>query len=157
MEVNVSEQHWVQQPPPVITGNIWTWQLESTDQLPAVRAELRGLLSLVSRLEPVSDIEFEEKFLLAFDELASNALRHGGRPVRARVSFGSEGLLVEVSDSAATSPPTPAVGRDPSQGGLGLGLVAALASAHGWVTQAERKLVWAFCRRMAPRRRGAFG
>ncbi|MCA0143983.1 ATP-binding protein [Blastococcus sp. LR1] len=153
----MSEQDWAQQPPPVVKGNIWTWQLESTGQLPAVRAELRGLLSLVSRLDPVSDTDFQDVFLLAFDELASNALRHGGCPVRARVTAGSDGVLVEVSDAAATCPPTPAVGRDPSQGGLGLGLVAALASAHGWATRAERKHVWAFCQRLASPPPGSFG
>jgi hypothetical protein len=50
---------------------------------------------------------------------------------------------VEVTDAAVTSPPTPAVGRDPSEGGLGLYLIAEMASAHGWYVRDGAKHVWA--------------
>jgi hypothetical protein len=48
-----------------------------------------------------------------------------------------------VSDAAASSPPTPAIGRDPSEGGLGLYLIAELASDHGWYVRGGAKHVWA--------------
>ncbi|RBY96891.1 ATP-binding protein [Blastococcus sp. TF02-8] len=140
----MSDQFWAQQPPPDVEGIIWSWELLSTGQLPAVRAELRALLALRG-LDPVQDADVQETFLLAFDELASNGIRHGGRPVSARVVAGPGGLLIDVCDAAVASPPAPAVDRDPSRGGLGLGLVAALTSAHGWARRAGRKHVWALC------------
>ena len=73
-----------------------------------------------------------ERLVLAFDELASNALRHGESPVVATVVAGSGGWLLDVSDRAPETMPAPAVDRDPAQGGLGLHLVARLAVAHGW-------------------------
>ncbi len=66
-----------------------------------------------------------ERLLLAFEELASNALRHGRDPIRVTVTAGRDAWLLEVSDAATDQPPTPAVGRDAAQGGLGLYLVAA--------------------------------
>jgi anti-sigma regulatory factor (Ser/Thr protein kinase) len=81
--------------------------------------------------------------VLAFDELASNALRHGESPVVATVVAGSGGWLLNVSDRAPEMLPSPAVDRDPAQGGLGLHLVARLSVAHGWYVDDGRKHVWA--------------
>jgi hypothetical protein len=39
--------------------------------------------------------------------------------------------------------PTPAVDRDPANGGMGLHLVARLAVAHGWYVDGHCKHVWA--------------
>ena len=90
----------------------------------------------------------DEAVVLAFDEMASNALRHGGGGVRARVQQTPEAWLVEVCDSAPDQPPQPAVGRDPSLGGLGLYLIAEMADAHGWHLTGGQKSVWA----LLPRR-----
>jgi anti-sigma regulatory factor (Ser/Thr protein kinase) len=84
-----------------------------------------------------------ERLVLAFDELASNALRHGENPVVATVVAGSGGWLLDVSDRDPETMPTPAVDRDPAQGGLGLHLVARLAVAHGWYVDGGNKHVWA--------------
>jgi hypothetical protein len=54
-----------------------------------------------------------------------------------------DAFLIEVSDAAADAPPSPAVGRDPSEGGLGLYLIAELATAHGWYVRDGAKYVWA--------------
>ena len=75
--------------------------------------------------------------------MASNALRHGGGRVRAAVGTTAESYLIEVSDRGIAHPPTPAVGRDPSEGGLGLYLIAELALQHGWYVDSEHKHVWA--------------
>nr|WP_275585992.1 ATP-binding protein [Geodermatophilus sabuli] len=105
--------------------------------MPRVRAELRRHL-------PAPDLaDLRDRLVLALDEMASNALRHGGGAVRAAVGPTGDGWLIEVSDSNAATPPTPAVGRDPSEGGLGLYLIAELASAHGWFVSAGAKTVWA--------------
>jgi anti-sigma regulatory factor (Ser/Thr protein kinase) len=79
----------------------------------------------------------------ALDEMASNALRHGGGHVRASVRPLADAWLIEVRDGAPATPPTPAVDRDPSEGGLGLYLIAELATDHGWYVTAEGKHVWA--------------
>jgi anti-sigma regulatory factor (Ser/Thr protein kinase) len=81
--------------------------------------------------------------VLALDEMASNALRHGGGEVRAALRLTEDAYLIEVSDQAAAAPPTPAVDRDPSEGGLGLYLIAEMATQHGWYVEAGHKYVWA--------------
>jgi anti-sigma regulatory factor (Ser/Thr protein kinase) len=135
------------------TGSVWpsarppaartvlSWELDDIAQLPQVRAELRRFAT-----EPDAgrdDADLRDQLILAFDELASNALRHGGGGVQAAVRLTGSSYLIEVSDQAAAAPPSPAVGRDPSEGGLGLYLIAELASAHGWYVLDRRKHVWA--------------
>jgi hypothetical protein len=92
---------------------------------------------------PGADEDAVERFLLAYQELTSNALRHGRWPVGVTVSSTDTGWLLEVSDAAADQPPRPAIGRDPGQGGLGLRMVAEMSNAHGWDTDGHRKVVWA--------------
>jgi signal transduction histidine kinase len=106
-------------------------------ELPVVRAEVRAHLAGPQ----LSDLR--DRLVLALDEMASNALRHGGGHVRASVRPLADGWLIEVRDGAPGTPPTPAVGRDPSEGGLGLYLIAELATDHGWYVTAEAKHVWA--------------
>jgi len=137
---------WPSSPPPS-AENGWDWQLSHVAELPGVRAELRRGLATQSRGDQEA-ADLDEAVVLAFDEMASNALRHGGGGVRARVSRTPDAWLIEVRDSAATRPPAPAVGRDPSQGGLGLYLIAEMAHAHGWHLTEGQKNVWA----LLPRR-----
>jgi anti-sigma regulatory factor (Ser/Thr protein kinase) len=122
-------------PPPARDG--LRWDLTDVAELPRVRAELRRHLT-------GSDLaDLRDRLVLALDEMASNALRHGTGAVCATVCTSGNGWLVEVSDAAAATPPTPAVGRDPSEGGLGLYLIAELATDHGWYVSAGAKHVWA--------------
>ncbi|SEP13455.1 ATP-binding protein [Trujillonella endophytica] len=122
-------------PPPASGGR--SWELSTIAQLPGVRAEVRALL------RDSTDAEPRDRVVLALDEMASNALRHGRGGVRAALRRTDSAWLLEVSDRAVDAPPTPAVGRDPSQGGLGLYLIAELSSAHGWYVQDGTKHVWA--------------
>jgi anti-sigma regulatory factor (Ser/Thr protein kinase) len=115
-----------------------TWHLQDVAELPGVRADLRRT---ASRQAP--DPDLLDQLILAFDEMASNALRHGGGEVRATVRLTENAYLIEVSDRAASAPPTPAVGRDPSEGGLGLYLIAEMATEHGWYVEGGAKFVWA--------------
>jgi anti-sigma regulatory factor (Ser/Thr protein kinase) len=84
-----------------------------------------------------------ERLLLVLEELASNALRHGRAPVSVEITTFDRFWLVDVSDAAPDEPPTPAIGRDPAHGGLGLHMVANLCGACGWTVVAHRKHVWA--------------
>ncbi|MGY1855726.1 ATP-binding protein [Modestobacter sp. SYSU DS0290] len=132
---------WPSSPPPP-AGDGWSWDLSTVAELPRVRAELRRGLAARSGGDARAE-ELDEAVVLAFDEMASNALRHGGGGVRARVQQTPRAWLIEVRDSAATRPPQPAVGRDPSQGGLGLYLIAEMADDHGWHLADGQKSVWA--------------
>jgi anti-sigma regulatory factor (Ser/Thr protein kinase) len=120
------------------------WPLARVSELPRVRAQLRRHLTaeLGDDLS-AEDAELVDRVVLAFDEMASNALRHGGADVTARVAPHRRSWLVEVCDSAPVRPPTPAIGRDPSKGGLGLYLIAEMSTAHGWHTHGAAKSVWA--------------
>ena len=123
-----------------------SWYLTGVAELPRVRAELRR--HAAARAGDDADADLRDQLVLALDEMASNALRHGGGRVQASVRLTPEAYLIEVSDQAATAPPTPAVGRDPSEGGLGLYLIAELSTRHGWYVRDDCKHVWA----LLPRR-----
>jgi signal transduction histidine kinase len=131
-------------PPPADPALVW--DLHEIAELPGVRAELRRH-SLAHPRARTSDPEvaadLRDQLILALDEMASNALRHGGGAVRAAVRLTADAYLIEVCDGAASAPPAPAVDRDPSEGGLGLYLIAEMATAHGWYVSAGAKYVWA--------------
>jgi anti-sigma regulatory factor (Ser/Thr protein kinase) len=133
---------WPVRPLPAGHGEPWHRDLEDVSELPAARAGLRDHLAALGLPrdgeDPVAD-----RLVLAFEELASNALRHGQRPVVATVVAGTGGFLLDVSDRGADTSPTPAVDRDPAEGGLGLYMVARLSVAHGWYVTQGCKHVWA--------------
>jgi anti-sigma regulatory factor (Ser/Thr protein kinase) len=106
-----------------------------------LRAELRRHVE-AHALGP-GDRDARDQLVLALDEMASNALRHGGGRVVASVRLTDDAYLIEVSDRAPSAPPVPAVDRDPSEGGLGLHLIAELATDHGWYVRDGSKHVWA--------------
>jgi len=133
---------WPRRPLPHGSGEVWRWDLAALAELSAARAALRARLGSAG-LPPADDDECGEQLVMAFDELASNALRHGGAPVVATVVRTTGGWLLDVSDRAPEVMPAPAVGRDPAQGGMGLHLVARLSIAHGWCVDAGTKHVWA--------------
>jgi two-component sensor histidine kinase len=111
-------------------------------ELTADRRQLSAALHDGAR-PPGADEGAVEGLLLAYQELTSNALRHGRWPVGVTVSSTDAGWLLEVSDAAADRPPSPAIGRDPGLGGLGLRMVADMSNAHGWEIDGYRKVVWA--------------
>ena len=135
---------WPTASPPA-AAPVLSWHLDSVAELPKVRAELR---QRSADPEGQSSTDARDQLILALDEMASNALRHGGGRVRATVGTTADGFVIEVSDGAAAAPPAPAVGRDPSEGGLGLYLIAEMACDHGWYVRNGAKHVWA----LLPRR-----
>jgi anti-sigma regulatory factor (Ser/Thr protein kinase) len=121
---------------------IWAAAPASVAELSAARARLRGAVHRAAR-PAGTDSDAVDRLLLAFEELGSNGLRHGRPPVEMTVTTTPAGWLLDVTDAAVDRPPTPAVGRDPALGGLGLYLIARLAGGHGWHVRDGRKHVWA--------------
>jgi anti-sigma regulatory factor (Ser/Thr protein kinase) len=133
---------WPSASPPPATPAL-RWELRDVAELPRVRAELRRHATARAVTDARIDPDLRDQLVLALDEMASNALRHGGGDVRAAVRTTPDAFLIEVSDAAADAPPSPAVDRDPSEGGLGLYLIAELSTAHGWYVRGGAKYVWA--------------
>ena len=138
---------WPSASPPPATS-LLSWELQDVVELPRVRAELRRHPATTAPPDDPEALDVHDQLLLALDEMASNALRHGGGRVKAAVGTTEDAFLVEVTDSAPSAPPTPAVGRDPSEGGLGLYLIAQMASRHGWYVRDGAKHVWALLPRI---------
>jgi hypothetical protein len=141
---DVSPSTWEQRPRPASESAlvIGEWGPAGLAELTADRRQLSAALHDGAR-PPGADEGAVEGLLLAYQELTSNALRHGRWPVGVTVSSTDAGWLLEVSDAAADRPPSPAIGRDPGLGGLGLRMVADMSNAHGWDTDGYRKVVWA--------------
>jgi hypothetical protein len=140
----MKQQAWAHRSPPVPdagTPSLYCGEPASAAEVSAGRAELRTAVidSTGSTASAGDDLD---RLMLVFEELVSNGLRHGSPPVQVTVTGTAGGWLLEVSDAAFDRPPTPPVGRDPSTGGMGLNLVAALCPAHGWDVHAGRKVVW---------------
>jgi two-component sensor histidine kinase len=133
---------WPQRPPEPFTDRTVRW--EGTPRVAADLTRLRHELHAeVGRRSGQDDPDDLDRLLLAFEELASNGLRHGRPPVRVLLATVSTGWLLDVSDAAADRPPAPARGRDAAAGGMGLPMVARLAAAHGWTVHGDHKHVWA--------------
>lgn len=138
----MTEQAWPAAPVPEVPGDTWRWQLPSVHDASRVRMDLRARLAHPS-LTSSSTEDAREGLLLAFEELASNALRHGGGAVEAVIVATRQGWLLTLSDEAPDRPPVPAVNRDPALGGMGLPMVAQLSVRYGYAVSPDRKHVWA--------------
>jgi anti-sigma regulatory factor (Ser/Thr protein kinase) len=141
----MTEPTWAPRPRPAPgsdASRLGRWQPATPADLTAHRRELVAALHNGAR-PPAADEEAVEDLLLVFEELVSNALRHGWPPVAVEVTTCDGSWLLDVSDAAVDRPPAPAVDRDAAHGGLGLYLVARLCTAYGWTVAADRKHVWA--------------
>jgi serine phosphatase RsbU (regulator of sigma subunit) len=142
----MSDTLWVQRPRPHLgspVDAVLRGAPTTLAELRALRMQLRADLTNGARPAGADDDDVD-RLLLAFEELVSNGLRHGGGPVDVAVTTAGPGWLLEVSDAAGDAPPVPAVDRDAALGGLGLYLVAQISGAHGWTAGDDgRKVVWA--------------
>src|SRR3954447_13577701 len=129
----MSEPLWARRALPRLTPDariVGRWRPGRAADVTTSRQQLAATVHNGDRLPTASDGAVE-RLLLAFEELVSNAVRHGRAPVEATVTVTDHFWLLRVTD-AGEEPPTPAVDRDPALGGLGLGLVAAICGAVGW-------------------------
>ena len=137
---------WQSSPLPSGFRELWCQELHSLGDLAKLRARLRSTLTGSATVRDPKVEHWSERLVLVADELSSNALRHGGRPVATALCQQSDVWLVAVYDSSTDVPPEPAQGRDPGLGGFGLYLVADLTQGHGWHLQRGFKTVWATLR-----------
>ena len=128
---------------PVGFTEVWHQDLRSLAELAGLRTRLRSSVTGSPTPADPAGEHWSELLVLAVDELASNALRHGRAPVSAALSRDGEEWLIAVTDADPAIPPTPARGRDPGLGGFGLYLVADLSRQHGWTASPWAKTVWA--------------
>ena len=103
----------------------------------ALAAELTGV---------PADEDLLQDFLLAVDEMTSNALRHGGRPVDLRLWVGEDRVVCTIGDrGAGWDDPFagygPAHGDDLSRGGMGLWLARQLCDHVDITTGPDGALV----------------
>ncbi|MGY1640271.1 ATP-binding protein [Geodermatophilus sp. SYSU D00703] len=138
----MGQEPWPHTAVPSLPGDVWHWALDTMHVVSRVRADLRARIAHPSVCSSSTE-DARDGLLLVFEELASNALRHGGGAVRALVVAGTDGWLLDLSDEAPDRPPVPAVDRDPALGGMGLHLVAQLSTEYGWEQRPGRKHVWA--------------
>jgi anti-sigma regulatory factor (Ser/Thr protein kinase) len=115
-----------------------TFAVDDVTDFISLRRTVRRLLSAVDGPE-----DLVEDFLLAVDEMTSNGIRHGRRPVGLRLWTAPGALVCTIGDAGAgpTDPFAgygPAHGEDLSAGGMGLWLarqlcdhVALRADEHG--------------------------
>ncbi|MBM7804362.1 anti-sigma regulatory factor (Ser/Thr protein kinase) [Geodermatophilus bullaregiensis] len=140
---------WQEQPPPPLPTPVYDGDIAAAADLTHHRGRLREELRRQAA-PPRAGEDDLARLLLAFEELTSNGLRHGGRPVHVTVTHDDEGWLVDVTDAAPDRWPAPALDRDPAHGGLGLYMVARLSAAHGWWSDPVSKHVWAWVRPAPP-------
>ena len=133
---------WVQTRPPHGSG-CRSWSPQHVRELPGIRRQFRSWVASAEPHSPGLRENRIEESVLALDELMSNALRHGRAPVDVEVCSSDGGLLLSVADRAAEDPPRPTATRDPSDGGMGLGMIADFALEFGWYPHDDRKVVWA--------------
>ena len=144
---------WPCVPVPSVPGDVWHWQLEAMHVVSRVRSDLRARIAHPSVSSGSTD-DARDGLLLVFEELASNALRHGGGDVRALVVAGPGGWLLDLSDEAPERRVAVHRGYRRAPGGMGLHLVAQLSSEFGWEKRPGRKHVWA---RLPSGREGSAG
>ena len=86
--------------------------------------------------------EAGECAVLLVSELVTNAMRHGGEPIRLVANITASGLRVEVYDGNVDAFPAIRDLRPDAPGGRGLRLVDALADRWGTIAAGEGKCVW---------------
>lgn len=134
---------WQTAPLPAGFTPVWRHELASQAELARLRARVRTEVTGSPVVTHPEREQWSERLVLIIDELASNALRHGGGRVAAELSRAADRWLIAVTDSSPRLPPAPARGRDPGLGGFGLYLVADLSLGHGWCPEDGQKTVWA--------------
>ncbi len=134
------------------------WDVADARALGPVRHAITAIVSAHDPASPPSGSREQpdpvlacahERLGLLFNEIAGNALRHGGPDVRADLARGDDGWLLTVRDGGDGVPSLQE--QEPTAaGGHGLHLVLALSDRAGWYREDGEKVVWADVRDDAP-------
>ena len=81
---------WQSAPSPTGFREHWCQELHSLAELAKLRARLRNTLTGSATVVHPEREHWSERLVLVADELASNALRHGGAPVAATLSSAGD-------------------------------------------------------------------
>src|SRR4051812_49852403 len=119
MTQDPAENAWPRVPVPSVPGDVWHWQLETMHVVSRVRSDLRARIAHPS-VSSSSTEDARDGLLLVFEELASNALRHGGGDVRALVVAGTGGGLLALRHQGPGRPPRPPPDPGPALAGVGV-------------------------------------
>lgn len=111
----------------------WTFAAEP-QAVPGARRRV------AARLDALPD-DSRETVLLLTTELLTNAVRHASGPITLRMTWGDDGVRVEVHDHSFERPVLKRPDRD-AIGGRGLLLVEALAGQWGVTPNGSGKSVW---------------
>lgn len=137
---------WARRPRPAPRGDarvLGRWRPVRAADITRSRQQLGAALDGGARPSGATE-DAVERLVLIFEELVSNAVRHGRLPIEVLVTATVCCWLLEVVDAAGHVPPTPDPERDPALGGLGLSLVARLGSGYGTELRRDgHKVVWA--------------
>ena len=117
-----SPPHWAHAPPPATRSPGQTWRLVDLRDLSLIRRQAREFLarSATHARRAAEHEDAVERAITAFDELASNALRHGRPPASVELFDDEQSWLIMAVDAATTVIPVPAVDRPGELGGFGL-------------------------------------
>jgi anti-sigma regulatory factor (Ser/Thr protein kinase) len=112
-------------PPEPLEATIPSLWIADVRDFAGLRRSVAGELAALPAPELVAD------FLLAMDEMTSNAIRHGGSPVNLRLWIGADRVVCSIGDAGpGWDDPFagygPAHGDDLSRGGMGLWLARQL-------------------------------
>ncbi|MFI6514903.1 ATP-binding protein [Spirillospora sp. NPDC050679] len=126
--------------PPALPGPGWrTWELAWAETAAAqARRLVREALA-----ERGTD---SDAAIVMVSELVTNAFQHGASPILLGLSLDEDVLYCHVGDGSP-APPDPVTPTAADEHGRGLGLLAGMASSHGWYPAAAGKIVW-FSRRL---------
>ncbi len=113
-----------------------TWELDN-----GIGAVSRARHGVAEALQQWALPDVVDDASLLTSELVTNAVQHGGEPVRVTVAVRAGSVEVAVSDSSR-SLPQPREAGVTAEGGRGLALVDAVAAEWGIAAAASGKQVW---------------
>lgn len=134
-------------PPHAVLEPLRLWDLPDAHSLARIRNEICSVVEEHGPSQPTPSRHLlaspHERLGLIFSELATNALRHGARPVAVNLVRTDDGWLVTVTDADAAGRPRLMAEAPQRPGGHGLRLVLRLADDVGWHREGGTKSVWA--------------
>lgn len=126
---------------PAGPGDVWEYALDLPLREEACAVARRAVRDTLTGWD-LRDADLRYDASLVVSELVGNAVRHGGQRVRLELALSPDVLLVAVADGSSVLPHVPDA-DEAREGGRGMAIVTAVASAWGVEERAPGKRVWA--------------